>query len=354
MTDDIVIRPLALDDAEAVQRYASDARVADTTTIPHPYPDDGAISYIRKCLDEAAAGTSHTFAIVVDGQVVGAVEIGVVDRAAGLGQCDYALSPSHWNRGIMTRAVAAALRFAFVDLRLTTVRSACLARNPASGRVLAKNGFTETPKRTFTEGKLAGEEARQFALHRRDWIGVTSDATPLGLRSGTVALSEHRPEWARLFERERGRIRAALGDLASFVVIEHIGSTSVPGLVAKPLLDLAIAVPSEPARTCAIERLVPLGYIDRGDKGDDGGWLLVRETAPRVRAAHLHLVIRDDPQLAQWLAFRDLLRRSPEARRRYADRKRELAAAHELDRQAYTAGKEDLIVELTREALGGG
>lgn len=349
MPEDVKVRPLQLDDIEAVHRYASDPLVARTTTTPHPYPDDAAADYVEQCLQNWEGGTGYTFAIVAGGEVIGTLGLGRIDREQGSAQCDYAIASSHWGRGIMTQAVAAALRFAFLDLGLETVRSACLQRNPASGRVLEKNRFTETRQFIYTHAKFEGQPARQFEIRRRDWLAVTNDAVPLGVIGGTVALREHNPEWSRLFEEEAETIRQRVGDLT--LAIEHIGSTSVAGLVAKPILDLAIIFSEPDQLNAIIERLTPVPYLDRGDKGDNGAYLLVRETAPRVRVAHLHLVEASDPQLRQWMAFRDLLRSSPDARTRYADLKRMLARDHELNRQGYTAGKESLVRELTATAL---
>ena len=349
MAESVTIRPLELGDVEAVQRYASDELVARTTTTPHPYPDDGAITYVRQCLEDWESGVGYTFAIVAGGEVVGTLGLGAIDRERGTGQCDYAITSTHWNCGIMTRSVAAALRFAFVDLGLEIVRSACLQRNPASGRVLEKNRFTETHQFIYTRAKFEGEPARQFEIHKRDWLTVTSDTQPLGLIGGTVVLKKHNPQWQRLFEDERDAILGHVLDTVE--AVEHIGSTAVPGLVAKPILDVAVVVANADAVRSVTEKLSAAGYLDRGDKGDNGGYLLVRETAPRVRAVHLHVVEKSDPQHTQWVAFRDLLRRDAEARRKYANLKLALAAEHELNRQAYTAGKEALIEVLTETAL---
>ncbi|MBT3342638.1 MAG: GNAT family N-acetyltransferase [Gemmatimonadetes bacterium] len=343
------IRPLQLDDVEAIHRFASDELVARTTTTPHPYPEDGASTYVRQCIDDWENGVGYSFAILAGDEVIGSLGLGAIDRDQGTGQCDYAIGSAHWNRGIMTQAVAAAVRYAFVELGLQTVRSACLQRNPASGRVLEKNRFTETHQFIYTHAKFEGEPARQFEIHRHDWLTATSDAEPLGVMGGTVVLAGHNPNWSRIFESERDTILQHAGDLVQ--AVEHIGSTAVPGLVAKPILDVAVVLLAGDGYKSAVERLTPAGYLDRGDKGDDGGYLLVRETAPRVRAAHLHLVEASDPQLSQWLAFRDILRSNPEARQRYADLKRTLARDHELDRQGYTAGKETLVHELTAAAL---
>lgn len=171
---DVSIRPLELDDAASVQRYASDERVAASTTIPSPYPEDGGETFVSKCLESRRNGSSYAFAITADGAMIGVVEVGINDRENHVGQCDYAIASSHWGRGITTRAVALALEFAFGELQLETVTSACLMRNPASGRVLQKNGFTETGAFAFSCGKFQDEPARRFRLTRQEWLGFQS------------------------------------------------------------------------------------------------------------------------------------------------------------------------------------
>lgn len=166
---EVTIRPLELYDAEAVQRYASDERVAATTTIPSPYPEGGGEVFVRKCLENRRQGVSYAFAITADGAVVGVVEAGLKDRETRTGQVDYAIASSHWGRGITTRAVALALAYAFDELGMEAVVSACLTRNPASGRVLEKNGFTETGSFTYTAAKFVDEPARRFRLTRQEW-----------------------------------------------------------------------------------------------------------------------------------------------------------------------------------------
>ena len=114
------------------------------------------------------------------------------------------------------------------------------------------------------------------------------------------------------------------------------------------LLDLLLIAPNAADLEIVIDRLVGLlGYLDRGER--DGGRLLVLETAPEVRVTHLHLLTNDNPRAADYLAFRDALRTSPELRARYQDLKRELRRRHGDDRAAYTAGKAPLIAAVLAE-----
>jgi GrpB-like predicted nucleotidyltransferase (UPF0157 family) len=136
----------------------------------------------------------------------------------------------------------------------------------------------------------------------------------------------------------------ALGDSACGV--EHVGSTAVSGLSAKPIIDIAVG--SRPGGAVAElrARLEPHGFIHRGDMGSQGGVLFVLETAPWHRIAHVHVVPYGGESWVGYLAFRDLLRRDPAARDSYVRLKRTLAQRFPGDRAAYTAGKDQLVSAL--------
>lgn len=162
----------------------------------------------------------------------------------------------------------------------------------------------------------------------------------LGLSRDRVAVVPHDAAWARLFAEEEARLRAALGDRVG--AIEHVGSTSVPGLDAKPILDLLIAVDS----VREVEGLVPvlreLGYAHKDDPDIPERLYFVRGPAER-RTHHLSLAEPETAWFQQQLRFRDLLRGDPQLAADYARLKHELAARHPGDRRAYAAGKQPFI-----------
>ncbi|MCM6774483.1 GrpB family protein [Nocardia sp. CDC159] len=166
----------------------------------------------------------------------------------------------------------------------------------------------------------------------------------LGLAKGAVRVLESQPGWPKVFEQLASRLWPALGDLA--VAIEHVGSTAVPDLPAKPIVDIAVGLAADTQLVDVITTLTPLGYEFRGDKHQDGGWLFVYSTRPLYRVAHVHAVRHGDPQWRRYLMFRDRLRSDPAARRAYAQLKCQLAAQHADDRQAYTSAKNSLITKL--------
>ena len=160
----------------------------------------------------------------------------------------------------------------------------------------------------------------------------------IGLPKGTVELRAYSPSWPRLFSEERTRIRGAVGNRT--LAIEHVGSTSVPGLAAKPIIDIAIAVVSFERSAELVEPLAAIGYDHYGEFGIPGRRFFV-QGEPRTH--HLHVVEIDSDEWRNHRYFRDTLRADVEARTAYESLKRELAARFASDREAYTAAKSGFI-----------
>lgn len=133
--------------------------------------------------------------------------------------------------------------------------------------------------------------------------------------------------------------------------VEMIGSSSVLGLLAKPIIDLAVGLTSEQPLAPCRSRLEADGWIYRVDAGQDGGHIFVLEARPWHRVAHLHVVAYDGEQWRNYLRFRDLLRRSSDARDRYEAVKLALAQEPSIDRRAYTSGKTEVVTSLLSLSL---
>jgi GrpB-like predicted nucleotidyltransferase (UPF0157 family) len=168
----------------------------------------------------------------------------------------------------------------------------------------------------------------------------------IGIRRNLVELRTHDPRWLVVGGKISVRLQQAAGQMARDV--QHVGSTAVPDLKAKPLIDIALGL----RRADDVPALVPilenLGYIYRGDAGEDGGHLFVYEIAPDVRSVHVHAVDYQGRQWREYLAFRDTLNRDLGARRRYEQVKEELVAKHGLNRTYYTSGKQDVVLEILK------
>ncbi len=155
-----------------------------------------------------------------------------------------------------------------------------------------------------------------------------------------VYLVPYDPRWPRLFEEERARVETAVGAWAE--VIEHVGSTAVPGLDAKPVIDVLVGLGSMHDAGRCIRPLEGLGYECRGEAGVPGR-LFFRRFREGQRAFHLHLAVLGGEVWNDRLLFRDHLRAHPETASEYARLKRELAARYRGDREAYTAAKTGFV-----------
>jgi ribosomal-protein-alanine N-acetyltransferase len=169
----ITIRPILLEDAESVQKYASDSKLAATCNVPHPYPSDGGISFVERSIHARKEKARFPSAILVDGAFAGVIGLNTPDYDKKTVEVDYWVAVPYWGKGIATQAVACAIHYAFEELQMETIFSGCWVENPASGRVLEKNGFLEIPPTIGDQRfgqKSLGKTIRQFRLDRKKWI----------------------------------------------------------------------------------------------------------------------------------------------------------------------------------------
>jgi GrpB-like predicted nucleotidyltransferase (UPF0157 family) len=164
----------------------------------------------------------------------------------------------------------------------------------------------------------------------------------------SVRVVEHDPAWAVEAQQELNLIRQALGALA--VRLEHVGSTSVPGLAAKPILDLQLSVTRIEPRARYATPLGRLGYTFIPDP-DSPGYRLFAKPATRPRTHHLHVCESAGWHEARHLALRDYLRAHPAEADRYAALKRDLVEIAPQDRLSYIAGKRRYVEDLEARAL---
>lgn len=157
------------------------------------------------------------------------------------------------------------------------------------------------------------------------------------------------PEWPARAGAEIERLRAALGEAA--LEIEHTGSTSVPGLAAKPTLDFLIVVRSFDALDTRESALIALGYEPRGPAGIPGRrYYRIRQGEAHTH--HIHCFEPHHPEIARNRAFRNALRADPDLARAYAELKQQLAVRCRTDPDGYTAGKTEFIMGVVARALG--
>jgi GrpB-like predicted nucleotidyltransferase (UPF0157 family) len=156
-----------------------------------------------------------------------------------------------------------------------------------------------------------------------------------------LVVVDYDPVWPALFAALRVPVAAALDDVA--VAIEHIGSTAVPGLAAKPIIDLDVVIPDEADLPTAIERLAFLGYIYEGDNGIPGRAAFV--WPPGTQRHHLYVCALDSVEYHRPVLFRDYLRAQPDVMAAYGALKRRLAERYGTQRDAYTESKGPFVSE---------
>ncbi len=168
----------------------------------------------------------------------------------------------------------------------------------------------------------------------------------LGLKRGTVELVPHNPKWQQLFEEEKKLLTDTFG--GTVIAIEHVGSTAVPGLMAKPILDMNIAVASLEVALGMKDKFEKLSYEHRPFKpGHTKEGLREQELYVKgpeeKRTHHAHVITYNSNSWKNDLFFRDYLRKHKEVASEYAGLKRKLAAEYKDDRYAYTDKKREFI-----------
>jgi len=161
-----------------------------------------------------------------------------------------------------------------------------------------------------------------------------------------IEVSEYDPAWSAEYGAEQQRIRAAL-DADLLMEIQHVGSTAIPGMAAKPIIDILLMVREGAERARVIQGLQKLGYVYWEGNPEPGRMFFVKGMPPfgTRRTHHVH-VFDDAVERNRRIAFRDYLRSRADAAREYAELKRQLAEQCSSDREAYTRGKDEFIARI--------
>jgi GrpB-like predicted nucleotidyltransferase (UPF0157 family) len=165
---------------------------------------------------------------------------------------------------------------------------------------------------------------------------------------GPIVIAEYDPQWPQLFERERERVHAALGERV--LLLEHVGSTSVPGLAAKPRIDLLLVVPDSADEPSYVPALEAAGYVLRIREPE---WYEHRMLKGPDTDINLHVFSQGCPEIERMLRFRDWLRANAADRQLYDRTKRELADRSWKYTQNYADAKTAVVEEILARAREG-
>ena len=161
------------------------------------------------------------------------------------------------------------------------------------------------------------------------------------MRTKRVVVEKYDPAWAQDFEKIRNELSEALDGL--FVAIEHMGSTSVPGLSAKPVIDIDVVIEDYGVFTQVVKALSGIGYEHEGDLGIAGREAFRYSGKEHLKKHHLYVCPQDSAELKRHIAFRDYLRTHPEAVREYSRIKEEGASLYPYDIEKYIVHKSPFI-----------
>ncbi len=162
----------------------------------------------------------------------------------------------------------------------------------------------------------------------------------------SISVVDYDPSWPEVFEQLRANVLNTLGSTA--IAVEHVGSTSVPGLAAKPVVDMSIVVADDAGVAKAIELLATLGYKHLGNLGIDGREAFANPSG--LPPHHLYVCPRGSVGLRNHLAFRDCMQADPAAVQEYGRLKKRLAVQFPEDIDAYVDGKTGFIVGMLAKA----
>jgi GrpB-like predicted nucleotidyltransferase (UPF0157 family) len=168
---------------------------------------------------------------------------------------------------------------------------------------------------------------------------------PVVFRDSPIVLVDYDPRWPEMFDREASRIRAALASLA--IRLEHVGSTSVPGLAAKPIIDIVLAVPDSADEAAYVPALEAAGYVLHNR---EPGWLEHRMFKGPDADINLHVFSAGEAEIHRMVLFRDWLRSHGDDRDAYAQVKRELTQRTWRHVQYYAEAKTGIVQQIMAHA----
>ena len=168
-----------------------------------------------------------------------------------------------------------------------------------------------------------------------------------------ITISTYDPAWPEMFRAEAVNIQTALGPLA--LRIEHVGSTAVPGLAAKPVIDIQVSVATLKPLSLYLEKLSSIDYTHFPLGDFDLVYPFFQKPADWPCTHHLHLCVSGSVQERQHLAFRDYLRLHPEAAKQYVELKRKLASQHHgrtlESRERYSLSKTEFVTSVLQRSM---
>ncbi|UZE93535.1 MAG: GrpB family protein [Candidatus Nealsonbacteria bacterium] len=168
----------------------------------------------------------------------------------------------------------------------------------------------------------------------------------IGLQRGKVKLSTYKPEWKKLYKKEEKLLLSTIGKYV--LDIQHVGATSIPGVKAKPIIDIAIGVKSLKVGEECIKLLKKLGYEYKGDAGIRGRHFFAKGSEVN-RTHYVHIEKLSGELWKNHILFRDYLRKNKKIAKKYTELKKKLAQKYKYDRDTYTTRKSAFIQKILKK-----
>lgn len=300
----------------------------------------------KKYIQRSQEKNEKYFLVFKGGNIAGVFNISGIARgyfkSAYLG---FYVFSGYENQGIMTAGLKLVLRQVFDELKLHRIEANIQPENTRSINFVKRNKFRYegfSPRYLKIEEIWRGHE--HWAITYEDYIRDNPDI----LEKDCIELVPYNPKWPELAGIEINKIRSTFP--SEFISdIQHVGSTAIPGLSAKPIIDIQIAVNSlEIAKLIAVPLLQKMGYEFWDENPDETRLFFVKGMPPygERRTHHVHIVLPDSHHWKNKLIFRDYLRAHPEAAQQYETIKKTLAQNHQYDREKYTDAKMDFINDI--------
>jgi len=249
---------------------------------------------------------------------------------------------AHAGQGYMSQGLKLILRYVFEELQLHRLEANIQPANTSSIQLVKNNGFRYegfSPRYLKIYGEWCGHE--HWVITAEDYIAESAEV----LQKDLVDLVPYNPEWPEAAQAEINTIVSVFPD-NTLVDIQHVGSTAIPGLSAKPILDIQLAVSSLPImKLIAVPILKKLGYEYWENNPDSTRMFFVKGMPPygEQRTHHIHIVEQNSDHWCNKLLFRDYLRLHPELAKQYEALKINLAQKYKYDREKYTDEKLDFV-----------
>jgi len=170
----------------------------------------------------------------------------------------------------------------------------------------------------------------------------------IGLKRGVVELKPYNSQWKEFYRKESELISSTISDY--LVDIQHIGSTAIPGIIAKPIIDIAVAINSLENIEKIIGPLSEIGFIYRGEQGIPDRHMFVKG-GEELRTHHMHVMHKSHYEWKKHILFRDYLMNHPKEVKKYSELKRRLEKQFKHDRESYTESKSEFIEGILEKAI---